>query len=170
MQFIWRLCFCVKPVPKAGIMGCSRALETGRRSPCGPSSAWCPQACLDSEHVRRPRWADGSSGQLLKGDGTIHLPRGWRACGEPRSAPGPVPRTTPLSPRCPGGHSWLWNAAPGPEGTGGDGAGGGGRRGAGRVASGSAGPGQGLRGGRRGRRADGGVARASPEPGLSVSP
>ncbi|PKK29025.1 solute carrier family 26 (anion exchanger), member 4 [Columba livia] len=33
-------------------MGCSWALETGRRSPCGPSSARCPQACLDSEHVR----------------------------------------------------------------------------------------------------------------------
>lgn len=71
-----------------------------------------------STSVRGPCWADGSSGQLLKRDGTIHLPRGWRACGEPRSAPGPVPRTTPLSPRCPGGHSWLWNAAPGPEGTG----------------------------------------------------
>lgn len=146
------LYLCMETTPKTWVMGWSRDLGTLGRLPCGPGSVreWLVlshslRLALTASALAGCRWAGGCEGQRPS-------PVGSCACSQPRSA-----RPTVIPPTPARGPPPLKCSPPRD-----------GRLGAVRGAPAAAGLTRGHRG--RGGRAAGGVARAGPEPGLSVSP
>lgn len=145
---------CRETTPKTWVME-QEGFGNSKEVPCGPGSAreWLVlshslRLSLTASTLAGRRRAGGSEGQLLRGRGH-HLSAGF-VCVQ----------LAPL--RTPQSHSpAAFEVQPPPEGPGAVGA-----------VAGGAPAGAALTRGHRGGggRADGGVARAGPEPGLSVSP